>query len=219
MDTPTQSPTDIALQQARAEAADAQLDVEAAEFEVLLDSLNYRQRAFVREYVKDENATQAARRAGYNGKAVGIQAHVLLNLAKIRHAVDVLKAQRVAAVGVSQESILHEMNLLATSCLENYVLSDEGQVTPAPGAPEGVMGALQSIKRKVRVHYNADGDIDGRTYDVEMKLWDKPTPLKLMGRHIGLFPDKIEVTGKDGKDLEVKEIRVRIVGMKDVDNE
>jgi hypothetical protein len=43
-----------------------------------------------------------------------------------------------------------------------------------------------------------DGGVE---HDVEVELWDKPNALKLMGRHVGLFPDKVEVTGKDGEPL------------------
>jgi hypothetical protein len=32
-------------------------------------------------------------------------------------------------------------------------------------------------------------------------LWDKPQPLKLTGRHVGLYPDKVELVGKGGEPL------------------
>ena len=48
------------------------------------------QRAFVREYVKDFNATQAALRAGYSPKNAGQQGARLLKNAKIKAAVEKL---------------------------------------------------------------------------------------------------------------------------------
>jgi len=67
----------------------------------------------------------------------------------------------------------------------------------AEGAPEDAMAAVQSIKRKTRV--DKDGSV---TFDVELRLWDKPAPLKLTGRHVGLYPDRVEVVGKDGGPIQ-----------------
>jgi hypothetical protein len=64
------------------------------------------------------------------------------------------------------------------------------------------MRAIQSIKRKKTVREDKAGTVT-ITYDVEIKLWDKPSPLKLMGKQHGLFPDKMELTGKNGAPLEV----------------
>lgn len=49
-------------------------------------SLNAKQAAFVREYLIDFNATQAAARAGYSSKTAGSQAHDLLKKPEIQAA-------------------------------------------------------------------------------------------------------------------------------------
>ena len=203
------------LRKAREEESAADRALLDAEVEATQSVLNPRRRAFVLEYVKDKSGSQAAIRAGYSVNTAAVTGSQLLNTPNVRAAVDKLIAQRIASVGMTRETVLHEMALLATSCLEHYVLDDEGQVNPAPGAPEGVMSAIKSIKRKVRAHYNNDGDVASKTFDVEVMLWDKPTPLKIMGRHLGLFPDRVEVTGKDGAPLEVTEIRRTIVDPKE----
>ncbi|MBY0436973.1 MAG: terminase small subunit [Burkholderiales bacterium] len=48
--------------------------------------LNDKQAAFVREYLADFNATQAAIRAGYAKHAAGQQAHKLLKIAEVQAA-------------------------------------------------------------------------------------------------------------------------------------
>jgi hypothetical protein len=94
------------------------------------------------------------------------------------------------------------MSLLANSRLDWFLIDDRGQVALSDTAPEGAMGAVASIKRKTRV-VPPKGDFAGYTeYDVEIKLWDKPQPLKLMGRHVGLFPDKVEHSGPGGGPIE-----------------
>jgi len=60
------------------------------------------------------------------------------------------------------------------------------------------MAAVASVKHR-KIPYG-DGD---HIHEVELKLWDKPSSLKLAGRHVNVhgFSDRVEVTGKNGKDL------------------
>lgn len=166
--------------------------------EVTETPLNPRHALFVREYLVDLNGTQAALRAGYEPRSAAEQASALLNLPKIAAAVERGKAQRASRINVTADQVLAEMSLLANSRVDNYYIDDFGQVKVTDDAPEGAMGAVQSIKKKIKHH--TDGSI---TYEVELKLWDKPNPLKLMGRHVGLFPDRVEHVGKDGGPIEL----------------
>ncbi len=172
--------------------------------------LNARQQAFVREYTVDGNATQAYIRAGYSPATAGVAAHQLLDNPKIAEAVAKAQADRAHRVNVTADGVLAEMSLLANSSHEHYVVDDDGQVRPAPGAPDGCMRAIQSIKRKTTVR--PDGT---RTYDVEVRLWDKPNPLRLMGKQIGLFPEKVALTGPDGGPIEVARVRRVVVDPKE----
>ena len=160
--------------------------------------LTRREARFVEEYLFDLNGRQAAIRAGFSHTSATVTASRLHARANVAAAIERLKAERAARIEVKQDQVLHEMSLLANSSLEHYIITYDGQVRPAPGAPEGAMRAIQSIKKKTRV--DKEGNV---TYDVEVKLWDKPSPLKLMGRHVGLFPDRVEVTGKNGSPLEM----------------
>lgn len=165
----------------------------------VLEPLEPREEVFAHEYVVDLNATQAAARAGYRFPENGYR---LLERPRIAAAIERIKAQRLSRTGITQDTVLHEMSLLAQSSIDHYLVDDDGNVRLADGAPEGAMRAVQTIKRRVNVRKDKDGAVTV-TRDVEIKLWDKPAPLKLMGRHVGLFPDRIEHTGKDGKPIEM----------------
>jgi phage terminase small subunit len=177
--------------------------------------LTVRQEAFVREYLIDLNATQAAIRAGFSANGANVTASQLLAKPNIRKQVDIAKAQRVSRVGMTADSVLHEMSILANSSLDWFYVDDEGQVKTTDAAPKGAMGAVQSIKKKttIKVSRNKEAGEDDitKTYDVEIKLWDKPNPLKLMGKHVGIFPDKVEVTGKNGAPIAIENITRKIV--------
>lgn len=172
-------------------------------FSTLDEPLTARQQAFVEEYIIDFNATQAAIRAGYAPASADVQGSQLLAKPHIAAAVERAKAQRLSRTQMTADTVLHEMSLLANSNLSHYIIDDKGNVQLAEGAPEGAMRAIQSIKKKTTQRFNDKTGELVTTYDVELRLWDKPTPLKLMGRHVGIFHDRTEVTGKNGGPIEI----------------
>lgn len=111
------------------------------------------------------------------------------------------------------------MSLLAMSRIDHYVVTDEGQLSLAEGAPDGAMAAVQSIKKKTKIFKDKEGNETHREYDVEIRLWDKPNPLKLTGRHVGLYPNKVELTGKDGAPIEITEVKRTVVRSEAKDTE
>ena len=178
--------------------------------------LEPRQQAFVNEYIIDLNGTQAAIRAGYSPATATQIASDQLSKPNVAASVARAKAQRLQRVNIKQDDVLHEMSLLAMSRIDHYVVSDDGQVELAEGAPDGAMAAVQSIKRKTKIFRDREGIKTHREYDVELRLWDKPQPLKLTGRHVGLYPDRVEHVGKGGGPIEIAEVCSVIVDPKEV---
>lgn len=97
---------------------------------------------------------------------------------------------------IRPEDIVREVYLLATSRVDNYIITN-GAVTLAPHAPKDAMAAVQSIKKFTKVLPSG-----ATLYHVELRLWDKPSALKLIGRQLGLFADRVEFTGADGGPIE-----------------
>lgn len=166
--------------------------------------------AFIAEFIRDNNAVAAGRRVGISRKAV----EALVKRPDVQRAVISAREQREARVGMSRDTVLHELTLLSHSNLTHYVISDTGHVVLAPGAPDGAMGAIQSIKRKVKIFSDRDGNETHREYDVEIKLWDKAGALRLIGRQLGLFPDKVQHVGADDGPIQIREVRSVIVDPK-----
>lgn len=165
------------------------------------DGLSTRQQAFVEELLVDGDPINAALRAGYHPDQVAEQVRVLMFEPLVTGAIDISKAQRAARTAMTKESVLHEMSFISHSNIAHYIVDDLGNVALAAGAPEGAMRAIKSIKKKRIERVSKDGERTV-TYDVEISLWDKPTPLKLMGRQVGLFPDKVEHSGPGGGPIE-----------------
>jgi len=157
---------------------------------------------FVAEYLVDLNATAACTRVGYSEKSAGRIAKRLMKNPEIIAAIAKGKEKRLDRIGISAERVLAELELLAFSDLENYVVDDDGNVLLKEGAPAGAHRALQSIKR--RTVTSGSGENARTVREVEIKLWDKVTPLIRAGRHVDVhgFSDRVEHTGKDGAPIQ-----------------
>ena len=143
---------------------------------------------FVEEFLVDSNATQAAIRAGYSAATAKQQGSRLLTYADVAEAIAERRARHADNSGITAERVLAELALLAFSDVRHYEINDTGHVSLAPGVPEAAGRAISSIKRKVRTFRNGDEPVT--EYETELKLWDKPGPLKLAGKHVGLFNEK-----------------------------
>lgn len=158
--------------------------------------LTARQERFASEYIIDLKAGPAAIRAGYSPRTAETDGPRLLRNAQVAAAVAKLKEERSAKTGITAARVLMELELLAFSDHTHFGVDDKGTVELVDDAPEGANRSVSSVKH--RIETRDDGTV---TRTVEIKLWDKPGMLKLAGRHVGLFPDKLQLTGKDGAPL------------------
>jgi hypothetical protein len=90
--------------------------------------------------------------------------------------------------------------MLAFSNVEHYVVTPKGDVHLTADAPAAAMRALQSVKRRFTTR--GSGKTKETTVDVEIRLWDKPGPLKLAGQHVGLFAEQHEKRDQKGRVIE-----------------
>lgn len=153
-----------------------------------------KQAAFVREYLVDLNAAQAAVRAGYSRKYAFKQGHRLLTdeFPHVQAAIERAMRARAQRVQLKGDAVLRELALLCRSDVTDYVVGDDGRLTVREGRPRAAMRAVASVKHTRRT------DKDGHTTEtVEYRLWDKPSALNMAGRHLSLWNDKLTITLKD----------------------
>lgn len=72
----------------------------------VLTQLTDKQEAFVREYMVDWNATQAAIRAGYSAKSAGDLSGQLLRNPRIREGIEALASARARRLGIDSDELL-----------------------------------------------------------------------------------------------------------------
>jgi phage terminase small subunit len=175
-------------------------------------SLNPKQELFALEYLKDLNATQAAIRAGYSERTADrIGSRLLGNVgvaSRVREALE----ERKARVKVEADEVLAELLICLRSSVADYEVSPEGRIQLSDGARPEQIRAISGVKRRVKRYVEGKGE-DAEPVEVEeieYKLWDKVGTANLLGKHLGLFPDRHQLEGKDGKELAAPVVNVII---------
>ena len=143
-----------------------------------------KQNRFVEEYLIDLNATQAAIRAGYSpdtAKEIGCE-----NLTKpnIRACIDRAMAERSKRTGVNADRVVQELAKIAFVNATEVI--DPATATVKEDALPEDTAAIQSVKVKT---FGEDG------LEREIKMADKLKALELLGKHMGMFKDKVELSG------------------------
>lgn len=157
-------------------------------------ALTAKQSRFVAEYLIDLNATQAAIRAGYSAKTA--QQISSENLSKPVVAAAIAEGQKVLAAksGVTAERIVKELAKIGFSNMQDYVSTHEGE-------PYIDLRDLERDQWAAVGELTVDRYTDGRGEDarevkrIKFKLSDKRASLVDLGRHLGMFTDKTEITG------------------------
>lgn len=144
-----------------------------------------RQKVFVDEYLIDLNATQAAIRAGYSPNSAEVQASKMLSNAKVGDAVARAMADRSRRTGVNQDRVIAELAKIAFVNPTDVIDLDEATIRSEAAAED--TAAIASVK--VKVIPCEDGSITER----EIKVCDKIKALELLGRHLGMFNDKLKL--------------------------
>jgi phage terminase small subunit len=141
---------------------------------------------FCREYLADLDAKHACIRAGYSPRSAHVTSSRLMQRPQVQARIAELKRQRERRLELTADRVVEEVAALAFANVEHFTVAADGAVTLSATAPEGAMRALAAIRR---------GKDKG---DVEVKLWDKPSALKLLMEHFGLLVKRHEHSGPAG---------------------
>jgi phage terminase small subunit len=161
------------------------------------DKLNPRQQRFISEYLKDLNGTQAVIRAGYSKTGAEVTAVRLLANPKVASEVQKAQQAREKRTEVNQDRVVLELARMAFTNMLDYVqITDKGEAfVDLSKLTREQAAAIQEIT----VDEAAGGVGDGRRERVQrtrFKLADKRGALELLGRHLGMFNDKLQVSGE-----------------------
>lgn len=151
-------------------------------------ALTPKQQAFVREYLIDLNATQAYLRAGFKVKPTSarVQACRLLANPNIASAIETAMQERGRRVEATADDVLREITRLA--------MFDPATFKDVK-SPQDV-AALPEDARRAIVGWSWD-----RQGNFTIKLV-KESALEMLGRHHGLFKERVEHSGPGGAPIQ-----------------
>lgn len=169
--------------------------------------LTPRQKLFVREYLVDLNATKAAERAGYSKNTAQSQGSFLLSNPIISAAVAEKTSARLEKLDITADRVLQELALLGFSNMMDYirVLPNGDAKVDLSRLDREKAAAIGEISVDEVMERNEDGEFE-RVKKTKFKLADKRGALVDLGKHLKLFTDKCEVTGKDGGPIQVEAV-------------
>ena len=157
-----------------------------------------KQKRFVEEYLIDLNATQAAIRAGYSpetAKQIGSE-----NLSKldISNAIAKDMAEHSKRTGINADRVVIELAKIAL--VNPGKVINTKNATIREDATEEDLAAVQSVK--VKESYSDTGRMTER----EVRMSDKVRALELLGRHLGMWNDKLQVSGLEDEKSKLDDL-------------
>lgn len=156
-------------------------------------ALTPKQAAFVREYLIDLNGTQAAIRAGYSERTANEQAARLLANVSVSKAVADAQAKRADRLEITADRVLAELAKIGFADMRDVASWGE-TVVDEDGKPiHGVK--LVSSDRLTDSAAAAISEIAETPAGLRIKLHDKRAALVDIGKHLGMFTEKVEHSG------------------------
>ena len=145
-----------------------------------------KQKIFADEYLIDLNATRAYRVAYPSVKrdetARANSSRMLTNANVAKYIADRMQ-ERQKRTEITQDRVLEELAAIAFARATDYAeVKDECvRIKDTDSLTDQQIKAIAGIK-------------EGK-FGIELKLNDKEKALELLGRHLGMFKDKVEVSG------------------------
>ncbi len=176
------------------------------------NGLTIKQEKFAQEFVLCGNATEAYRKVyDYDPKAKPETqwraANALVKNGKVAARIEELRSQAAERHGVTVDRIIGELAALGFSNMGDYMKVDKDGVPRLDF--KGMTKAKAAAVAEMTVEeFTGKGGSDGEAAGirkVRFKLHDKRGPLVDLGKHLGMFKESVELTGKNGAPIEVRD--------------
>ena len=150
--------------------------------------LSPKRSAFVNEFLKDFNGTQAAIRAGYAPKAAQEQAARLLSFAMVKAEIQRRQEEAAEKTGATVERILLELCRIAF--FDDRRLYNEDGSFKKPSEWDDDVAAVIGGSEVVELFGGSGKDREQIGYLKKVKKWDKNKALEMLGRYRQMWRDE-----------------------------
>ncbi len=190
--------------------------------------LTEKQKRFVEEYLIDLNATQAAIRAGYKEKTAYRTGADNLRKPQIQEYLNKRMKDRVQRTEITQDKVIEELAAIAFAKGSDFAkVVEKSYMKPIYSADgKEIIDEKEVFYKDVELEItdNLSEDkkkaitaIKNTKFGISIETADKVKALELLGKHLGMFKDKVEVTGNINNPYEglTKEQLLKIASEED----
>lgn len=151
------------------------------------ETLTPKQQRFVEEYLIDLNGTQAAVRAGYSEKTAEPQASRLLSNVKVAAAVARAQEMQSRRTQVTADKVIAELAKLGFSDMRDFASWGPGGISlkQSDEMTDKDAACVSEVSETTTEHGGS----------LRFKLHDKKGALELLGKHLGVFVDRVQHEG------------------------
>lgn len=190
--------------------------------------LTAKEARFVDEYLIDLDPKRAALKAGYSPSIAASKAYQWVSNGKVKPlvfaAVEAAMAKRSARTEITQDKVLRELAKIGFTDLSAVVswgakeiavgYDDEGNQLPPAQLGDAVLvrhelapfvEAVPSEELAVEARA-AVAEVALTKDGIRIKMHDKRAALQDIGRHLGMFKDKVEHSGPNGEPIQTEAV-------------
>lgn len=153
--------------------------------------VHQRRTRFVKEFLKDRNATRSAIAAGYSEKGASVRGAQLLADGRIRAQIEAANKKYNDKLDITVERVKMELARLAFfDPLEFW--NEDGTAKPLHEISEDARRAISGLE-VAELFAGAGEERNLAGYIKKFKLADKGANLERLGKHLQMFPTKVEI--------------------------
>lgn len=164
--------------------------------------LTPKQKIFCDEYLVDLNATRAYKAAYKNIKkdeTARTNGSRLLTNANVKSYIDKRMKDREKRTEIKQDDVVKEFASIANDDIKNYLSFRTEKVFvgyDSDGLPVQDYRTIINMKDSDDINTKNISEISiGKDGQFKFKLYERDNALIQLGKHLGMFKDKVEVTG------------------------
>ncbi len=149
--------------------------------------LTDQQRLFVDYYTLSFEATRAAKKAGYSEKTANQIGWQLLQLPSVREAIDEILERNAKRNDELRYRVIRELTRIGFANIKDYGTFDHTgfRIHGSDDMDDDLAAVIQEF-------HVTETDT---SRSVKFKLASKEKALEMLGRHLGMFTDRVEVEG------------------------
>jgi phage terminase small subunit len=167
---------------------------------------NPRHERFAQELAKGTSATQAYEIAGFkpnagNAGALRAKQHISTRVNELLTREQLIEAKAtekaITKLSLTKERVLEELMRIGYANIADYVnVSGDNPSWDLKNVPREVLAAVAELTTETVFERTRANGAPSEVRKVKLKFWDKKGALVDLGKHLGLFKEQLEITGR-----------------------